>query len=130
MKKRLLNLRNSWAVITEGKATNASMGTDQGLEVWVWVVDKSEATETRRLSQISMSLHRLFPLPEISAFSPLPQYVMFNINTSFKIYLKQHFPYKAFSAASSLICVLFFLLLSISTQSTPPLWCLSLYCVC
>ena len=47
MKKRLLNLRNSWAVITEGKATNASMGTDQGLEVWVWVVDISEATESK-----------------------------------------------------------------------------------
>lgn len=103
-KKRLLNLRTSWAVIAGGKATDAKWGWPRACSCgrgW-WLNQRQRA---RRPSQNSVSSHRLLPLPEISAFSLTPQYVMLNINTSFELYLKQCFLCQAFSAASSLICV-------------------------
>lgn len=68
VKKRLLNLRTSWAVISEGKATDAKWGWTRACSCgcgW-WLNQRQRA---RRLSHNSVSSHRLLPLPEISALS-------------------------------------------------------------
>lgn len=121
MKKRLLTLRNNWAVITEGKITNVSTGVDEDIEVRIQVQG----------GFVKSVFTQVVFLPGITVFFPFPQSVMFNMNTSFKTYLKQYFSCKAFPAASSLIYVIFlFFLLFFSNQPIPLSQCLSLYGVC
>lgn len=45
--EEVLNLRNCWAVITEGKVANVIRGMEPGMELGVWVVVKSEATRSK-----------------------------------------------------------------------------------
>lgn len=71
------------------------------MELWVWVVVKSEASGSK---EVFSNLCGCFLYLE-SLFSLYFPHLMFNVNTSFNTYLKQYFPYKVFPAAFSLIYV-------------------------
>lgn len=83
--KRLLNLRNNWAVITDGKVAHIGTVMAQPVHGDMGGGEVGGSGEQGGFLG-SVSLHRLSHLPEISDFCLFSESVMFNlhVHTSFR----------------------------------------------